>query len=80
MIVTFLLFFAGCITVISISQPAPVNSDPSMVNILIGGVLALYEVVVRVVPSVKDYSVISTAIRILKKISDSLNYIKKPPA
>jgi hypothetical protein len=36
-------------------------------------VLGVYEVVVRLVPSVGDYSVVSWIIKALKKVSDTLN-------
>jgi len=38
--------------------------------------LGIYEVVVRLVPSVGDYSAVSWVIRFLKKISDTLNVTK----
>jgi hypothetical protein len=40
------------------------------------GSLQVYEVEVRVVPSVGDYSAVSWIIRILKKVSDTLNVTK----
>jgi hypothetical protein len=45
-------------------------------KLIAAGILGIYEIVVRVVPSVKDYSVISFAINILKKLSDTLNFKK----
>jgi hypothetical protein len=47
-----------------------------VVKLISVAVLAVYEVVVRVVPSVKDYSVVSWLIKALKKVSDSLNLKK----
>ena len=44
-----------------------------MIKLVSLALLAVYEVVVRVVPSVGDYSVVSWVIEILKKISDTLN-------
>ena len=35
--------------------------------------LGVYEAAVRIIPSVKDYSVVSWIIRALKKVSDTLN-------
>jgi tRNA C32,U32 (ribose-2'-O)-methylase TrmJ len=79
MISLFLLFFAGCITFVSIGQTAPGNPDVPALNLVIAAVLSAYEILVRAVPSVRDYSILSFAIKLLKKLSDSLNRIKKPP-
>jgi hypothetical protein len=77
-ILCFLLFFNGCIVNI-IGDPAaaavPVY-QPSVVKLAALAFLAVYEVVVRVVPSVGDYSAVSWVIRILKRISDTLNVTK----
>jgi hypothetical protein len=35
--------------------------------------LSVYEVVVRLIPTVGDYSVLSWIIKILKRVSDTLN-------
>jgi hypothetical protein len=60
-ILCFLLFFNGCIVNI-IGDPAaaavPVD-QPSVVKLAALALLAVYEVVVRVVPSVGDYSAVS---------------------
>jgi len=79
MISIFLLFFAGCITFISVGQSSPQSQDYTVVNLIIGGILTVYEIVVRVVPSAKDYSILSFGINLLRKISNSMNNIKKPP-
>ena len=73
-ILGFLLFFNGCIVNIAgdVSAPAA-TSDPSIIKLVSLALLAVYEVVVRVVPSIGDYSVVSWVIGILKKISDTLN-------
>ena len=71
----FLLFFNGCIVDI-VGDPAATTttpSEPSVVKLAALALLAVYDVVVRVVPSVGDYSAVSWVIRILKKISDTLN-------
>jgi uncharacterized membrane protein len=72
-ILTFLLFFSGCIVTI-IGDVNPTTPDsPSVVKLVSVAVLAVYEVVVRLVPSVGDYSVVSWIIKALKKVSDTLN-------
>ncbi|MEI8049604.1 MAG: hypothetical protein WCI92_19680 [Bacteroidota bacterium] len=71
----FLLFFNDCIVNIvgDVSAPAAAATDPSIIKLVSLALLAVYEVVVRVVPSIGDYSVVSWVIGILKKISDTLN-------
>ena len=73
LIFLFLLFFNGCIVTIMGDIDAPAPADASVVKLLSLALLAVYEVVVRVVPSVADYSAVSWVIGILKKISDTLN-------
>jgi hypothetical protein len=79
LILCFLLFFNGCIVNI-IGDPAAAaaaaGDQPSVVKLAALALLAIYEVVVRVVPSVGDYSAVSWIIRILKKVSDTLNVTK----
>lgn len=41
-------------------------------------VLGVYEVVVRAVPTIKNYSVVSWLITALKLVSDKLNAAKNP--
>jgi len=72
-ILTFLLFFAGCMVNISVDNNTVVPDDPSMIKLISIAVLSVYEVVVRVIPSVGDYSVVSWIIKALKKVSDTLN-------
>jgi hypothetical protein len=72
-LLTFLLFFNGCIVAIVGDVTTPAPDAPSTVKLISLALLAAYEVVVRVVPSVADYSVVSWVIGILKKISDTLN-------
>ena len=80
----FLLFFNGCIVNI-IGDSAAAGTDainrvstdaPSVLKLAALALLAVYEVVVRVVPSVGDYSVVSWIIKLLKKVSDTLNIAK----
>ena len=75
-ILTFLLFFAGCMVNISVDNNIVVPDEPSMIKLISAAVLGVYEVVVRLIPSVGDYSVVSWIIKVLKKVSDTLN-IKK---
>jgi hypothetical protein len=54
-----------------------VSTDaPSVIKLAALALLAVYEVVVRIVPSVGDYSVVSWFIKLLKKVSDTLNITK----
>ena len=83
LIIAFLLFFNGCIVNIIGDTAAGtdainrVSTDaPSVFKLVALALLAVYEVVVRVVPSVGDYSLVSWFIGILKKISDTLNVTK----
>jgi hypothetical protein len=80
----FLLFFNGCIVNIvggTASSTDAINrvctvADPSVLKLVSLALLAVYEAVVRIVPSVGDYSVVSWFIKLLKKVSDSLNVTK----
>jgi hypothetical protein len=72
----FLLFFNGCIVNIvddPASASAAAGDQPSVIKLAALALLAVYEVVVRIVPSVGDYSAVSWIIRLLKKVSDTLN-------
>jgi hypothetical protein len=81
----FLLFFNGCIVNI-IGDPAlggtaaaaNAADQPSLIKLIAVGVLGIYEIIVRLVPSVGDYSVVSWFIKFLKKVSDTLNITKSP--
>jgi hypothetical protein len=75
-ILGFLLFFNGCIVNIVSDFTAPATAaadDPSVIKLVSLALLAVYEVVVRLVPSIGDYSAVSWIIRMLKKMSDTLN-------
>jgi hypothetical protein len=76
----FLLFFNGCIVNIVGSDPAAAAAtaadQPSLIKLIAVGILGVYEIIVRLVPSVGDYSAVSWIIKALKKVSDTLN-IKK---
>jgi len=76
----FLLFFNGCIINIvgdpAAAAAAAAADQPSVLKLAALALLAVYEVVVRIVPSVGDYSVVSWFIKLLKKVSDTLNITK----
>ncbi len=74
----FLLFFNGCIVNIVGTDPASAAAsaaaaEPSTIKLVALALLAVYEAVVRIVPSVGDYSAVSWMIKFLKKVSDTLN-------
>ncbi len=85
-ILVFLLFFGGCIVNIIGGDPAAtagrdainrVSTDPpSTLKLIALAALAVYEAVVRIVPSVGDYSAVSWIVKFLKKVSDTLNITK----
>ncbi len=79
-ILVFLLFFGGCIVNIigdSSARTDAINrvsaDPPSTLKLIALAALAVYEAVVRIVPSVGDYSAVSWIIKFLKKVSDTLN-------
>ena len=76
LIIAFLLFFNGCIVNIIGDPAAAAAAEPSVLKLTALALLAVYEVLVRIVPSVGDYSAVSWIIRLLKKISDTLNVTK----
>ena len=77
-ILVFLLFFAGCMVQIVSTAPAAaaVPSASSTLQLISLALLGIYEVVVRAVPSVGNYSVVSWLITALKIVSDKLNATK----
>jgi PBP1b-binding outer membrane lipoprotein LpoB len=85
-ILVFCLFFAGCIVQIVSTAPGTdvINSvstaaaAPSTLQLISLAVLGIYEVVVRAMPSVGNYSVVSWFITALKFVSDKLNATKNP--
>jgi hypothetical protein len=76
----FLLFFNGCIVNIVGTDPAAAAAaaadQPSLIKLIAVGILGVYEIIVRLVPSVGDYSAVSWLIKFLKKVSDTLNITK----
>ena len=77
-ILVFLLFFAGCIVQIVSTSPAAAAPAPatSTLQLISLAILGIYEVVIRAVPSVGNYSVVSWLITALKFVSDKLNNSK----
>jgi hypothetical protein len=80
-LILFLLFFNGCIVnIIGDGGTDAINrvstAEPSTTKIVALALLAVYEAVVRIVPSIGDYSVVSWMINLLKKVSDGLNLRK----
>jgi hypothetical protein len=72
----FIIFFAGCIVNVTVNDPAIPSDQPSLIKLIAASILGIYEVVVRIIPSVGDYSVVSWIIKVLKKFSDTLNNTK----
>ena len=77
-LLAFLLFFSGCIVNVVGTAPEIPVPQPSTFKLIAGALLAVYEVVVRLIPSVDDYSILSWFIKALKKVSDTLNVTKSP--
>jgi len=75
-LLTFLLFFSGCIVNIIGDSAASAADQPSLIKLIAVGILGVYEIIVRLVPSVGDYSAVSWFIKFLKKVSDTLNITK----
>jgi hypothetical protein len=79
LLIAFLLFFNGCIVNIIgdvQTRQCLVCTEPSLIKLIAVGILGVYEIVVRLVPSVGDYSAVSWIIKLLKKVSDTLNVTK----
>ena len=55
---------------------APISAAPSTLQLISLAILGVYEVVVRAVPSVGNYSIVSWLITALKFVSDKLNNSK----
>ena len=72
----FILFFAGCVISITLNDPVIPADQPSLIKLIAVGILGVYEIIVRIVPSVGDYSAVSWVIKLLKKVSDTLNVTK----
>lgn len=69
----FMLFFAGCAISVTVNDPVIPANQPSLIKLIAVGILGVYEIIVRLVPSIGDYSVVSWIIKALKKVSDTLN-------
>ena len=73
----FLTFFSGCVLSVTLNQVPGDPPEYPLIQVICGGAVAIYEILARAIPSVKDYSILSFLINILKKVSDSLN-IRSP--
>lgn len=51
--------------------------EVSLLKLVVIAILAIYEVVARIWPSVNDYSIVGKILEILKKLSDVFNNLKK---
>jgi len=69
-------FFSGC--VVTIIGDIPVTAPPvfSVIQIVSASIVTIYELIVRIVPTVGNYSAVGFIINILKKLSDTLNVSK----
>ncbi|HEY3391051.1 MAG TPA: hypothetical protein VGK38_15845, partial [Prolixibacteraceae bacterium] len=72
----FLLFFSGCMLNISVATVESKPVTPDLLKLIAVSVVGIYEVIVRIVPTVADYSAVSWLIRILKTFSDKMNIMK----
>lgn len=69
----FLLFFNGCIVTVVGDVTVPASTTPGIFKIISLALVAIYEAVVRIYHTAGDYSAVSWIIKILKKVSDTLN-------
>lgn len=72
-ILCFLLFFNGCVLTVVGDVTTPIPTTPGTLKLISLALVAVYEVVVRVIPTFGEYSAVAWVIRILKKVSDTLN-------
>lgn len=70
-IIAGMFFITSCASVPAFLQNA--NGEPSLIKLIALALLAIYEIVVRLIPTVVNYSIINWIIKILKTISDTLN-------
>lgn len=73
----FLLIACSSISIPGLNSAG--SGDPSIWSFVLALVLALYEIIIRLVPTVGNYSFVHTIIRFLKWISDNLNNKKLGP-
>lgn len=76
---TFLCLFLllGLTSFAQVEPTAPVNIWHTLWAIIVPIIAGLYEVIVRIIPTVKNYSVIGKIIEILLWLSNFLNNKKK---
>jgi hypothetical protein len=72
----YILLVAFCVLVTSCSghQISATTGLPlEIAHYVILGLLAIYEIIVRVIPTVQNYSIVAFVIKILKWLSDATN-------
>ena len=69
----FFLFFAGCLVTVTGDVVVAPPDSPGTLKIISIAILGVYEVLVRAIPSIGDYSVVSWSIKFLSWLSTSLN-------
>ena len=72
----FMTFFSGCVVTIIGDIPASTAPSFSIIQIVSASLVTIYELVVRIVPTIANYSAVGFIINILKKLSDTLNVEK----
>lgn len=79
-----LLIFVGLIIVTLLCACHTANltltgsgNDPSTLKLILLALLALYEVIVRLIPTVSNLSIVGWVIKFLKWLSDALNREKR---
>jgi hypothetical protein len=77
------LFFFFCMGALVAQTYPPTETNPAGIlqspGLIIAAVVAIYEVIVRIVPTVKKWSFLGKIIDFLKMGSDKLNKVKAPP-
>jgi hypothetical protein len=68
----WLLLIAGCVISVNINDTVIPSDQPSLIKLIAAAILGVYEVIVRLIPSIGDYSLVSWIIKLLKKVSDTL--------
>jgi hypothetical protein len=75
------LILLGCLLQACVSSEITslTGIPQDLIHYIILGLLALYEIIVRIIPTVADYSVVAFVIKILKWLSDATNRTKVSP-
>lgn len=61
------------ITFAQATAPSPADATADKWTVIIGLVLTVYELAARLIPTVKDVSILGKAIKLLGLVSDTLN-------